>query len=233
MLIQPGNTKLGEVPCFSFLARETCPGATDACKTHCYAMKGFFTMPSVKRIHRRNWEATEESDFASQMIDEIRQMELELLRVHVSGDFYAAGYVRKWIKIAEACPDVTFYTYTRSWRKQRLLPALISLSLVDNFCLWWSCDKDTHAIDGRPPKVPGIKVAYMQSEHGEPVPAYTDLVLRVKRDMIEKSVDGRLVCPAENGIKPKRHCEECRLCWSGNAIPRRGRRKRTAEPAMS
>ncbi len=232
-MIRPGNTKLGEVPCFSLSALETCPGATDACKTHCYAMKQFFKMSNVKRAHRRNWEATEESDFASQMIDEIRQMELELLRVHVSGDFYDTGYVRKWIKIVRACPDVVFYMYTRSWRRQRLLPALISLSLADNCYMWWSCDKDTHAEDGCPPEVPGLRIAYMQSEHDEPIPTYIDLVFRVERDTIEKSSDGRLVCPAENGIKPKRHCEECRLCWSDSVIPRSGRRKRTVEPALS
>jgi len=228
LLIRPGNTKLGEVPCFSILALETCPGATEACQAHCYARKQFFKIPSVKRAHRRNWEATEEPGFPRQMIDEIKQAELELLRVHVAGDFYDVGYVRKWIKIAESCPEVSFYAYTRSWTKQRMLPSLIGLSLLDNFQLWWSCDKDTHVDDGPPPEVDGIKVAYMQSEQGEPIPTYTDLVFRVKRDTIEMSIAGHRVCPAENGIKPKRPCSECRLCWSQRATQRAGRKRQTA-----
>ena len=233
MLIRPGNTKLGEVPCFSILALETCPGATEACLAHCYARKRFFKMPGVRTCHRRNWEDTEEPGFPRQMIDEIKQMELKLLRVHVAGDFYDAGYVRKWIKIAEHCPEVTFYTYTRSWQKQKMLPALMGLGLLDNFKLWWSCDIDTHTDAGPPPEVPDIPVAYMQSEHDEPVPAYTNLVFRVHRDTIEKSIAGHLVCPAENGIKPKRPCSECQLCWTNRVAPRRRRAKQTAEPAVS
>lgn len=233
MLIRPGNTKLGEVPCFSILALETCPGATEACETHCYAMKRCFKIPSVKRAHRRNWKASEQPDFADEMIAEIRQMELELLRVHVSGDLYDAEYIRKWIKIAGVCPEVTFYTYTRSWRKLRLLSSLLSLTMLANFQLWWSADKDTHAIDGAPPGAAGIKVAYMQSTHGEPIPSYVDLVFRVKRDTIEKSIDGKRVCPAENGIKPKRHCEECRLCWSDLVIQQDGPRKQTDELVLT
>lgn len=221
MLIRPGNTKLGEVPCFSLLALETCPGSTEICRASCYATKRFFKMGNVRRAHRRNWEASQESDFVSKMIDEIRQMELELLRVHVAGDFYDEEYVRKWIKIAKACPEVSFYTYTRSWREQELVPALMQLSMVKNFTLWWSCDKETDAIDGRPPVVPGIRVAYMQAEHGELIPEYTDLVFRVKRDTIEKFVDGHMVCPAENGIKPKTHCDQCAMCWTDKPIPKR------------
>lgn len=217
MLIRPGNSKLGEVPCFSILAVETCPGRTEVCESDCYATNGFFRMTNVTAAHQRNWDASKEPDFVKKMIDEIRQLELKILRVHVAGDFYSAPYIRKWIQIAQGCPDVTFYAYTRSWRRAKLLDALIDLANVDNFHLWFSCDKITHSIDGVPP-VDGIRSCYMQCEHGESVPDYCDLVFRVKRDTIVKKINGCLVCPAENGIKPKRHCEQCQFCWSTAVI---------------
>lgn len=222
MLIRPGNTKLGEVPCFSILAGATCPGKTAKCVAHCYAMKRFFKMPNVLAAHSRHWEATKQSDFADKMIDEIRQLNLVLLRIHVAGDFYDAPYVRKWIEIVESCPEVTFYAYTRSWRVQKMQLALKHMALLPNFQLWWSADSDTHALNGRPPVVEGVKIAYMQSEHGEEIPSYTDLIFRVKRkDLVVKYLEGHLVCPAEQGIYPKPPCEKCRLCFNGRDIPQK------------
>jgi len=220
-LIRPGNTKLGEVACFSILAGNTCPGKTETCAENCYAMKQFFKMENVRKAHRRNWAASEEPDFEDRMIDEIRQEDIELLRVHVAGDFYNAGYIRKWIRIAESCPESEFFAYTHSWHIEELQDPLKRLAELPNLQLWWSCDKDTHVEHGEPHRLDGVKVAYLQSEPGEPIPEYTDLVFRVKRKTVEKYVDGRLVCPAEQGIKPKPSCEKCRLCFSGKDIPKK------------
>lgn len=218
-MLQPGNKKLGAVSCFSILAGPTCPGRTEACAKHCYAAKGFFMMPNVVESQRQNWRETMEAGFADKMIQEIRQVDPEVLRLHVSGDFYNVPYVRKWIKIASACSNVKMYAYTRSWQLRRFMPAFTELAQLDNFQLWWSCDKDTHVKHNAPPELDGVRVAYMQCTPDEPVPDYVDLIFRVKRGTIQRFIGGALVCPAENGIKSKAHCDKCQICWRAQAVP--------------
>lgn len=220
LLIRPGNSKLGEVPCFSILAGHSCPGKTKTCAAHCYAMKGFFRMTNVRRSHVQNWEASKQSDFAGRVIDEIERLSIKLLRIHVAGDFYNAPYVRKWIKIADACPDTQFYAYTRSWRRGTMLRALTEAAARDNFQMWWSADKDTHAKNGEPPTVPGVNVAYMQCDADEPIPAYANLVFRLKPNRAPaKFIDGCLVCPVEQGRETNITCETCRVCFNGRTVP--------------
>ena len=54
---------------------------------------------------------------AGQMIAEVHRRWAGCVRIHVSGDFNSAEYVRKWVAIARACPTTRFYAYTRSWRR--------------------------------------------------------------------------------------------------------------------
>jgi hypothetical protein len=64
-------------------------------------------------------------------------------RIHVSGDFYSAGYVRKWQKIVSARKDVTFYAYTRSWRKPVIWNEIQWLHLMDQINVNLSVDDET------------------------------------------------------------------------------------------
>ena len=178
-------------------------------------------MPSVQKSHANNMQAAEGADFVERVVGELRRHPDTSVRVHVSGDFYNATYTRKWIEIAKQCPQLTFYAYTRSWRLKPMLESLLELADLPNVHMWWSIDNETDQIDGTPPAHPGIRVAYMQVEHGEPIPTYTDLVFRVKRDTVERFIDGRLVCAAENGMKyPKKMtCSQCKLCLTARAIP--------------
>lgn len=223
-MIQPGNTKLGGVHAFSLPVHFTCPGETAVCAAECYAKQGFFKMSNVKASHIANWDASKKDDFVTKMVTEIRAQGVTVLRIHVSGDFYSTAYVLMWVEIAKQCPNVEFYAYTRSWRISDMLPSLIAFSELQNVHLWWSIDADTVSIDGRPPVQARVRVAYMEVEHGEPIPDYTDLVFRVKRDTLAKFVDGKLVCPAENGMKynpvfKKMTCKKCGLCLKDRAIP--------------
>lgn len=218
-LLVPGNAKLGHVPSFSIPAGKTCPGKTEICTKHCYAMKNFFKMSSVQQAHRKRLAATKRKNFVERVIEEIGQLELELLRIHVAGDFYDAPYVRKWIKIVQACPDTQFYAYTRSWRKTNMLAALKELASLPNMQLWWSVDKDSHAENGRPPRVRGVNVAYMQADYDEKVPSYVNLVFRVKRHGVQKFINGKIVCPVEQGTDNDITCEKCRMCFNGQKLP--------------
>jgi len=228
-LLQSGNQKLGSVANWSICAGTTCPGKTELCARHCYCKKGNFRRPNVKSAHMDN--TLEAAKIAlgccTDMIQEIRQKKVEVVRIHVSGDFYSAPYIRGWIKIAQECPETTFYAFTRSWRKTRMLKALTELAEMPNVHMWWSVDAETHELDGAPPKLKGVRVAYMQVTDDDKVPAYVDLVLRVKRDTVVKFTSNRLVCLAENGMEYDRKmtCSRCKICFRKIKVPRKKRKR--------
>lgn len=222
-MIQKGNTKLGKaIYTFSLPAHWTCPGETPACAEVCYAMDGFYNMQNVVDSLNANYTASQQGNFAEQMIAAIGRRSVETFRIHPSGDFYEAAYVRKWIEIAERYPNIRFYAYTRSWRNAEILEALTDLAALPNVSLWWSTDKDTDALNGAPPIVANVKVAYMQVADDEVVPGYTDLVFRVKRDTVLFAFNGVRVCPAENGVtyETKPTCSQCKLCYTAQLTSR-------------
>ena len=45
------------------------------------------------------------------------------VRIHDAGDFYSDEYLRAWIEIARATPDVLFYAYTKEVRRFRKIAA--------------------------------------------------------------------------------------------------------------
>jgi hypothetical protein len=218
MLIK-GNSKLGkQVYHFSLPAHFTCPGETDACASVCYAKNGFYNMDNVKKSLLTSLKRSKRADFVAKMIEAIGRRKIDVLRIHVSGDFYSAKYVRKWLAIAKRYPNIKFYAYTRSWRVKRIVKALIALAALPNVHLWWSVDKDTHELDGQPPVVDRVRVAYMQMADDEPVPTYTNLVFRVDyHNAVIRSINGARVCPVENGMKyPEGRmptCSSCKLCY--------------------
>jgi Gene product 88 len=147
-LLQQGNTKLGEgIYTFSLPAILTCPGASPSCRKECYALRGRFIF--LRRSYQRYLSASKEDGFTARMISEICRRWAGCVRIHVSGDYYSAEYVRKWIAIARACPTTRFFAYTRSWRRADMAEALTELSRCRNVRLWYSCDRDT-GIPARP-----------------------------------------------------------------------------------
>src|SRR5262245_34717369 len=110
-----GNGKLGDgIYVFSLPALTTCPGATPVCQRHCYALRGRVLLQ--RRRYHANLAATRHAAFVPAMCREIHRRFVGCVRVHVSGDFYSAAYVRAWTDIARACPQTKFFAYTRSWR---------------------------------------------------------------------------------------------------------------------
>jgi hypothetical protein len=209
-LLQLGNTKLGEgIHTFSLPAIATCPGASRSCRRECYALRGRFIF--LRRAYRRYLAASQEAGFAARMVGEIRRRWAGCVRIHVSGDFYSAEYVRKWAAVTRACPSTRFFAYTRSWRNPDIAEALAELSRCRNLRLRYSCDLDT----GIPSRVPRrVKLAWMQTS-ADDTPPRADLVFRVHRlrKTVAKRVALALVCPVENGATGHRtDCGRCRLC---------------------
>jgi hypothetical protein len=177
------------------------------------------------------YELTKTPEFVAAMIHQIRVQHATMIRIHSDGDFYDAPYIRKWIKIAKRCSSTVFFTYTRTWRCAAKLPALRELAMLKNVRCWWSTDVDTHRIDGRPPSIPGVRVAHLRAKLGEWIPGYVDLIFRPPpRNTIEKFDNGRLICPAENGYDYvyKMTCSQCRICYRRRPVvkkPRQSSRK--------
>jgi hypothetical protein len=216
-LLSEGNSKLGPaIFTWSIPGGETCPGASPACAAECYAKKGRMFSPHVRAHYTRNLTITQRDTFARLMIAEVKRRWPRVVRIHAAGDFYSAEYVRKWIEVARACPDVRFYAYTRSWRVAEIAGALVELAKLPNVRLWYSADHDT----GLPPKLPRrVRVAWMQTE-GDDLPRKADVLFRVQR--LRKTVQKRvalplavaLTCPVENGATGHlTDCQRCGVCW--------------------
>lgn len=204
-----GNSKLGNrILTFSIPAVTTCPGRSELCETACYATKGWMAMSG--RAFAKRLKASKKANFVARAINEILRRRVKTVRIHVSGDFYSPEYVQKWRAIVEACPEVRFYAYTRSWRVPDILLELKRLSCLRNMQLWFSCDSETDL----PKKVPRrVRLAYMAMDDTDTAGVNSDLVFRVRRDTVVKRQEGVLVCPAENGITDTT-CQRCRLCIS-------------------
>lgn len=211
LLLARGNTKLGEnIYSFSLPAIDTCPGRSKLCEKACYATRGHIRLVAATGSYERKLERTKQKSFVRDMTDEIRLRGVRVVRIHVSGDFYSAAYIEKWIQIAEASRSVKFFVYTRSWRLPKLRKALDRLSKLSNFRLWYSCDKET----GLPSKLTKrTRIAYMAVDDNDTPEAPPDLVFRVKRMTVKKRSSGALVCPTENGTKAEVTCQKCGLCW--------------------
>ena len=211
-LLTRGNGKLGEgIHAWSLPAVETCPGRSDLCSRVCYARSGRFHTRTMQARLAENLAVTRADDFVPRIIAEITRRGVHTLRIHVSGDFYDAGYVAKWAAIARRCPRTTFYAYTRSWRVPSILPALVSLADRPNVRLWFSCDSETGLPLDLPP---GIRVAYLQTDrHEEPT---GDLIFRVRplRGLPIPHPTPAVICPTEVTAPRTTHvtCTSCRLC---------------------
>jgi hypothetical protein len=250
------NAKVGDALVFNLPVFKTCPGSTLFCESYCYGDWGGNRWPSARDKHAANYEATLRPDFVDRAVAELQDSplwrrvlppptreEIEdgraaqrparkalLVRVHSVGDFYGAEYIRKWVEIASAAPEWTFWAYTRSWRVPDLVPDLERLAALPNFCLWLSADFMTKLPP--PAVVPGRRgVAWMQAI-GENLDWIADqddgvqvrqLIFPVKAEARQpvKRVGLAMVCPHYNGTPEDKvqTCEECGFCFTASRHP--------------
>jgi|10_taG_2_1085330.scaffolds.fasta_scaffold101099_3 hypothetical protein len=93
--------------------KKVCPFAKD-CVKYCYAKKGNYTFPSVKKGLNKRYELSKTDDFIPKMNATIILERPTHIRIHDSGDFYSIDYLKKWVQIAKANKEVIFYAYTKS-----------------------------------------------------------------------------------------------------------------------
>jgi hypothetical protein len=213
-LLSKGNDKIGgQIYSFNLPAGVTCPGQSAAC-ANCYAQRGRWLFRNVRDALAWNYRMAQRQFFIEEMVEELRRRRVKVLRLHSSGDFFSSQYTRKWVEILTRSPEVTAYTYTRSWRVPEILLALVDLAALPNFALWFSADADT----GMPPEVPpGFRVAWLQESEDDAIPTGVDLVFRVHRlrKTPRKRIGLTLVCPTEQGREHTTTCSTCAHCWRG------------------
>ena len=90
-----------------------CPFAKD-CVKYCYAQKGNYRFPSVKKGLNKRYELSKKEEFVTIMNANILLERPTHVRIHDSGDFYSVDYLNKWIQIAKDNKDIVFYAYTKS-----------------------------------------------------------------------------------------------------------------------
>lgn len=130
---QYGNKKLAASDDIAFLvwslpAVLTCPGATVECMKNCYARRDErFT--SVRSSRIINYLISKRNDFETILENAIRnqiytrkgtlrkryQGKEIVFRIHESGDFYSDKYMLAWFHVAAKFPEITFFTYTKSF----------------------------------------------------------------------------------------------------------------------
>ena len=141
-----GNAKLGKhVGAVNRLAVGTCPGASDWCKSVCYADRYTHRWPRIAGLYQGDL-----------VLPEVPR---PAVRIHASGDFDTVGYVREITKWVESHPGTRFWAYTRSWRVRRLVPALETLRALPNMQLFASVDASIHDV---PPA--GWRVAFIEGD---------------------------------------------------------------------
>lgn len=222
-LLSRGNEKLGKgIVSFNLPAKKTCPGATKTCLSVCYATNGRFRCNSVKNKNQRNLEFAKRPDFDRLMVSELTTSRVKFVRIHSSGDLYDAVYANAWYRIIRALPDVTFWLYTRSWRKDDIRGVLKKMARLPNLHLWYSVDKDT-GIPGRLPR--GVRTAWLMTREVDVPAKRVDLVFlsrKLRKPLVPSAdiecSDSRLspICPTETGL-PGAHevtCASCRKCFT-------------------
>ena len=128
------DKKSGKITC-PFAIKKMVDGKKVGCGWYCYAGKGFYQFSNVQQGLTNKYEATKDPNFVDSMIKELSSKKTSkqiYVRVHDSGDFYSPAYLKKWLAIAEALPNVRFYAYTKSHDFFR------GLDLPDNFDITFS-----------------------------------------------------------------------------------------------
>jgi hypothetical protein len=130
---QQGNAKLGKnIFTFSLPAGHACPFAneclskadkltgklTDGPNTQfrCFAASAEAVYPNVRLARWHNFDLLKKltTNKAADLILNSLPKKANIVRIHVSGDFFNESYFLAWLQVAKLKPEVLFYAYTKS-----------------------------------------------------------------------------------------------------------------------
>ena len=100
------------IPAFETVTgKRTCPNA-GPCRDWCFARTNLYKMTKVKKAYEYRYVMSKKDYFESLIAYEIQRVKADYIRVHDSGDYYSNKYMLKWFDIANAHPNIRFYSYT-------------------------------------------------------------------------------------------------------------------------
>ena len=233
--IRNGNHKLGigkGVWTFDLPVGATCPGRSAVCRKLCYASYGMSVSDDALALRKRNYEATQQADFVSRMVDEVyrHRRACKVLRWHSSGDFFSLKYIRAVrlvVGILSQMPGaehIVHYCHSRSWAVPSLLPELLLLGSMPTFHLWFSWDSAMQETAEKIRSKVGGRWCYLSQDDNDLPPWPCELVFRHPRyqrygarswtEIENGEMGGSPVCPHEDGVHHSQ-CFNCRRkCWT-------------------
>jgi hypothetical protein len=115
----------------------TCPAA-GSCAKGCYAQQGAYVFGNVKPVFEWRLEVSQTDDFVVLMQAELdsatrkarKRGQRVVIRIHDSGDFYNVPYLKRWLGIVLANPEIHFYAYTKQVRLFRRMQLPANLRLI-------------------------------------------------------------------------------------------------------
>lgn len=130
---QQGNAKLGKnIYTFSLPAGHSCPFANDCLSKadkltgkltdgpntqfRCFAASSEAVYPNVRLARWYNFDLLKKltTNEAADLILNSLPKKANIVRIHVSGDFFNESYFLAWLQVAKLRPNVLFYAYTKS-----------------------------------------------------------------------------------------------------------------------
>lgn len=117
--ISTTNSKLGGfIPSINLPAGLTCR-ADAPCQKGCYAKKGNWLFPNVKKSLQDNLDifVSDPDYFFNEIINKLNNGDMlyKFFRWHSSGDIVNPRYLEGMIKVAEACPQTKFLCFTKKF----------------------------------------------------------------------------------------------------------------------
>lgn len=189
-LLKEGNSKTGKkVYTWSMLAGKdgtcvcTCQG--------CYAMTGFYQMPSVKESLKQNTDIVNNDIefFYNAISAQLETIGHGEIRIHASGDFMTdrpTEYATAWKRIAKENPSFLFWTYTKVKQFENLFDDIPNANIVKS------------VIDG---------IGYNFG--------HCDYIINVYKKL--KAMNASVyICRC--GIDKNQHCENCKHCATSDFV---------------
>jgi hypothetical protein len=180
---------------------KTCPGATEVCKSVCYAKKGFMAFDNAQNMYEENYKAIKFNLMmggikycAEQLATEIKKYNKSgFFRWQISGDIFSYNY--GWVvkEVAKLLPEIKFWIYTRSFHYISPGAAPNNLQIIASFDKE-NCDKYKYFI------------------FWKVLPSYMGTLEEAKAFLPDKKW---ITCPQQlDKIELTGACIKCKLCIS-------------------
>jgi hypothetical protein len=130
-------SQTSKMPCKSFnLPAQACKVGSELAKVKgstchgCYALKGFYRMPVVKKAMDRRLEAIKGDLWVDNMVYELEKEKSGFFRWHDSGDLQSLDHLKKIIAVCNATPHIKHWLPTRERKIVRSYKGIIPDNLT-------------------------------------------------------------------------------------------------------